>query len=78
MSSGSSPTSPLRIKAGRGYFGDPNDWGDYSWTSLDPEDSVTIWTVQEYAETSSDELPTWGTYVAAIALEATSWPWLTQ
>jgi hypothetical protein len=23
-------------------------WGDYSYTSLDPEDDMTIWTIQEY------------------------------
>jgi hypothetical protein len=25
-------------------------WGDYSYTSLDPTDDMTIWTVQEFAE----------------------------
>lgn len=26
-----------------------NRWGDYSYTSLDPNDDMTIWTIQEYA-----------------------------
>jgi hypothetical protein len=27
-------------------------WGDYSFTSLDPEDNMTFWTIQEYAYNS--------------------------
>ena len=28
--------------------GPPRRWGDYSYTSLDPNDDMTMWTVQEY------------------------------
>ena len=38
---------PVLIHAGEDYF-ENSRWGDYSCTSLDPEDG-TIWTVQEYA-----------------------------
>ncbi len=37
-------------------------WGDYSFTSLDPNDDMTMWTVQEY----SDGTNTWGTQVAKL------------
>ena len=38
------------IQAGRSYF-DFNRWGDYSYTSLDPNDGLSFWTIQQYAET---------------------------
>jgi hypothetical protein len=28
--------------------GPPRRWGDYSYTSLDPNDDMTLWTIQEY------------------------------
>ena len=28
--------------------GPPRRWGDYSYTSLDPNDDMTMWTIQEY------------------------------
>jgi hypothetical protein len=28
--------------------GPPRRWGDYSFTSLDPDDDMTMWTIQEY------------------------------
>lgn len=27
---------------------DPHRWGDYSYTSLDPDDDMTLWTIQEW------------------------------
>lgn len=46
-----------------------NRWGDYSYTSLDPVDDLTFWTIQEYAEIPS---PTngsiWGTSISRITL----------
>jgi hypothetical protein len=43
-------------------------WGDYSYTSLDP-DGVTIWTIQEYAATRYSGLlaNAWATRIAAIS-----------
>ena len=37
-------------------------WGDYSFTSLDPNDDMTMWTVQEYCDGAN----TWGTQVAKL------------
>ncbi|MFQ5461117.1 MAG: hypothetical protein ACE5E5_00655 [Phycisphaerae bacterium] len=39
-----------------------NRWGDYSYTSLDPVDETTIWTLQEFAH----QTDIWGTYVGVI------------
>ncbi|MCL4544682.1 MAG: carboxypeptidase-like regulatory domain-containing protein [Chloroflexi bacterium] len=46
-----------------------NRWGDYSFTSLDPCDDMTMWTVQEYvAGTESGGIPPvhWGVEAAKI------------
>jgi hypothetical protein len=62
---------PVLIKAGEDYFEDGR-WGDYSYTSLDPTDGLTIWTVQEYArprlppDPVHPERPAWGTWIARI------------
>ena len=37
-------------------------WGDYSFTSLDPNDDMTMWTIQEYCDATN----TWGTQVAKL------------
>ncbi len=37
-------------------------WGDYSYTSLDPEDDMTMWTIQEYC----NENNSWGVKAARI------------
>lgn len=39
-----------------------NRWGDYSYTTLDPVDDLTFWTIQEYG----DEEDIWGCYVAVL------------
>lgn len=55
--------TPALLKAGQAshnildQFG-RNRWGDYSLTSVDPLDDNTLWTVQEYAE-STDVWSTW-------------------
>ena len=38
--------APVTLQAGSGTYG--GAWGDYSATSLDPNDSLSIWTIQEY------------------------------
>ena len=40
-----------------------NRWGDYSYTTLDPLDEMTFWTIQEYGH----GVDVWGTYVAILA-----------
>jgi hypothetical protein len=44
--------------------GPPRRWGDYSYTSLDPDDDMTLWTIQEYCDTAD----AWG--VRAVQLLA--------
>lgn len=39
-----------------------NRWGDYSYTSLDPNDDMSIWTIQEFAAATN----IWGTWVAQL------------
>ena len=39
-----------------------NRWGDYSYTTLDPIDETTFWTIQEYGHADG----VWGTYVAVL------------
>jgi hypothetical protein len=41
-----------------------NRWGDYSYTTIDPADQTTFWTIQEYAYATNN----WGTYVAVLSL----------
>ena len=41
-----------------------NRWGDYSLTSVDPRDDLSLWTVQEYAK--DDGANIWGTWVARL------------
>jgi hypothetical protein len=42
--------------------GPPRRWGDYSFTSLDPNDDMTMWTIQEYC----DATDSWGVRVAQL------------
>jgi hypothetical protein len=44
-----------------------NRWGDYSTTSVDPNDDLSIWTVQEYATSTKDA---WGTWIAQLLAPA--------
>lgn len=55
------------LKAGLApYFktfdGTENRWGDYSATSIDPEDDLAFWTMQEYASTPVAGSDRWGTW----------------
>ena len=43
-----------------GAFG--RRWGDYSYTSLDPEDDMTMWTIQEF----TDQANSWGVRVVKL------------
>ena len=64
--SGSTPDKPILLQAAKSYFNGFR-WGDYSYTSLDPSDGLTFWTIQEYAEApntgenpaTSQEFGTW-------------------
>jgi len=58
------------LKAGMGSYtkffsGAENRWGDYSNTSVDPADDITMWTSQEYAAApvgSDSNSGRWGTW----------------
>jgi len=39
-----------------------NRWGDYSLTSVDPEDDLTIWTIQEHTRSQDS----WGTRIGRL------------
>ncbi|MFH1746609.1 MAG: dockerin type I domain-containing protein [Planctomycetota bacterium] len=41
-----------------------NRWGDYSYTTLDPLDQTTFWTIQEYGHSTD----IWGTYIATLTM----------
>jgi hypothetical protein len=43
-------------------FGGYQRWGDFSYTSLDPCDDMTMWTIQEYTQAVN----TWGTKFAQL------------
>jgi S-layer homology domain len=42
--------------------GPPRRWGDYSFTSLDPDDDMTMWTIQEYCNAADS----WGVRVVEL------------
>jgi hypothetical protein len=60
-------TAPQLIKAGEAAYtrldgSGRNRWGDFSYTTIDPVDDVTIWTIQEYAE-NGPAGNVWGTWI---------------
>ena len=66
LADGTSSAKPVLIQSGRAFFPD-YFWGDYSYTSLDP-DGLTFWTVQEYAgiPVSGFGLIAFGTWISSI------------
>lgn len=64
-----------QIKAGEADYNllvsGRNRWGGSSATSLDPNDNITLWTVQEYASKSAaNPVNIWGTWIAALLAPA--------
>ncbi len=70
---------PLIFKAGEDYYhkdfgSSRNRWGDFSSAQVDPNDDLTLWTVNEYGKTrvNTDDGTTgangsrWGTYWASV------------
>jgi len=47
-----------------GGFGKAYPWGDYSFTTLDPENPFTFWTIQEWPSDNS----TWSTQITALTI----------
>ncbi len=62
---------PVEYQTGLGFqnlidsFG-RNRWGDYSLCTLDPDDELTMWTVQEYGHSPSGATSIWGTRIAQL------------
>ncbi len=61
--------APVQYKEGTGPQNNidgygRNRWGDYSYTTLDPSDQMTFWTIQEYGHGNN----IWGTYVATLVV----------
>jgi uncharacterized repeat protein (TIGR01451 family) len=55
--------TPGIYKGAEGNYVQTSDrWGDYSMTSLDPCDDMSLWTIQEFAALSNN----WGTQVARL------------
>src|SRR6185369_7445944 len=53
--------APILYTATSSSYNPPSDtgsstgrrWGDYSYTSLDPNDDMTMWTIQEYCDSEN-------------------------
>jgi hypothetical protein len=58
------------LKAAVDLFDQP-DWGDYSYTCIDPTDDMTFWSVQEFGAQQIFQpplyFPNWGTWIRAIS-----------
>ena len=52
--------------ATRGY----RRWGDYSMTTIDPDDDMTFWTIQQYVTATN----VWGTRIARLTAPAPATP----
>jgi hypothetical protein len=70
-------TAPVLIKAGERSYNEvdnsgSNRWGDYSYSSTDPSDDMTAWTIQEYASNAQPSTDTWGTWVQSTTAPAPS------
>jgi hypothetical protein len=68
-----SMSSPVLLKSGETIYNaldnqGRNRWGDYSYTTLDPIDETTMWTIAEYASTP---LNNWGTWIGELLLTLT-------
>jgi hypothetical protein len=61
---------PMLLKRGRASYQLPTDvgiasWGDFSRTTLDPEDEKTFWTIQQVAVDTTH----WATQITALHIE---------
>ncbi|MBM3494508.1 MAG: Ig-like domain repeat protein, partial [Armatimonadetes bacterium] len=73
--SGGTMQAIAQIKAGLASYdqliGGRNRWGNYSATSLDPNDDMSIWTIQEYADsTVANPANVWGTWISRLLAPA--------
>jgi hypothetical protein len=70
LQDGTSAESARVLKAGEDLYWGGEQWGDYTFTSLDPSDSLSFWTVQQYSKkVGLDQAyfqQRWGTWIARI------------
>ncbi len=66
--SGEAASPAICFQLGEGFYEDQR-WGDYSYTSLDPTDSQTLWTVQQVSGLPAVDHSEWKTAVARVHLE---------
>ena len=64
----SASVGPFVIQPGSINFSNIDRWGDYSYTSLDPVDDWSFWTVQEHADSTQTEWNTpWSTWIIQLS-----------
>lgn len=68
---GTTPGAPVIYHAGEAdyvdvFSGPPARWGDYSMTTLDPCDDMTMWTTQEFSATLGLYDVNWGARVVRL------------
>jgi len=57
-------SAPIALQTGTTAFTSGSRWGDYSYTSIDPADDWTYWTLQEYAYPSG--VYSWATWIVQL------------
>ena len=68
MADGTIPAQSVVIQNGNSYnqyAGPPRGWGDYSFTTVDPVDNQTFWTVQCFAAATDNGL-NWSDWVVSL------------
>ena len=64
----SASVGPFVIQQGTANSNLIYGWGDYSYTSLDPVDDWSFWTVQEYADGTQNAFNTpWSTWIIQLS-----------
>ena len=66
LANGAVLAQPGLIQAGTVNNTSNPQWGDYSATTLDPTDDLSIWSVQAYTEGSPTRSAAWATVVGKI------------
>jgi hypothetical protein len=69
--------APMLLHQGTAYyslFGSPERCGDFSSTSIDPSNSNSFWTVQEFATTNANGGRIWATQVTQILVSSSTSP----
>jgi len=60
-------SAPMTMQPGTIAYTSGDRWGDYSYTSLDPTDDWSFWTVQEYADHTQNAYQNpWATWILEL------------